>query len=204
MGRGRASAGIVCALLGWLAGANALADEVSVVAGGKAVGDYLLMVGDQKRWDVPFGAEGATSYAEYLTAKPDGNGALTATWSGRGEAQLFVAGPTPLDLGPMLAADGALVMLMSVAVAPDDPVELRIGCGYPCGASADIGKLLNALPAEQWFKVSFDLKCFAEQGLDAGNVDAPFLLLTEAAMSLSISDVGFVEGLGPSATIRCR
>ena len=193
-----------CALLALLAGAPAAASDIGVLAGGVAADGFLLMVGDQKRWDVQVGTDGATTYAGYLEARPSGDGAIEATWNGKGDAQLFLAGTERLDLGPMVAADGALVMLLSVADAPDDDVELRIGCGYPCGASAQVEKLLNALPEGEWFRVSFDLKCFADQGLEAGKVDAPFLLLTDAAMKLSIADVGFVEGLGPKATVRCR
>ena len=176
-----------CALLALLAGATAAAEDLGVFAGGTPAEGYLLMVGDPKRWDVQVGADGATTYAGYLEARPSGDGAIE-----------------PLDLGPMVAADGALVLLLSVADAPDDDVELRIGCGYPCGASAQVEKLLGALPTGEWFRVSFDLRCFADQGLEPGKVDAPFLLLTDSAMKLSIADVGFVEGLGPKATVRCR
>lgn len=193
-----------CALLALLAGATAAAEDLGVFAGGTPAEGYLLMVGDPKRWDVQVGADGATTYAGYLEARPSGDGAIEATWNGEGDAQLFLAGIEPLDLGPMVAADGALVLLLSVADAPDDDVELRIGCGYPCGASAQVEKLLGALPTGEWFRVSFDLRCFADQGLEPGKVDAPFLLLTDSAMKLSIADVGFVEGLGPKATVRCR
>ena len=79
-----------------------------------------------------------------------------------------------------------------------------MGCGYPCDSSADVTKLLKALPPEQWVRLSFDLKCFADGGLNVKNVDTPMLITTKGEMSLSIADVSVVPGLGPEATIRCR
>ena len=44
-----------------------------------AADGFLLMVGDQKRWDVQVGTDGATTYAGYLEARPCGDGAIEAT-----------------------------------------------------------------------------------------------------------------------------
>mgnify|MGYP000216989747 CR=1 FL=1 len=62
-----------------------------------------------------------------------------------------------------------------------------------CDSSADITKLLNALPPEQWVRLSFDLNCFAEGGLNIKNVDTPMLITTKGEMSLSIADISLVN-----------
>ena len=69
-----------------------------------------------------------------------------------------------------MAADAALVMIVNIAQAPGDAVTLRMGCEYPCAANADIGKLLRALPAGEWLRISVDLQCFVD-GRRAGRIE---------------------------------
>jgi beta-glucosidase len=177
----------------------------SVVFDGSAEEPFQLLVGDKKGWTIPVGDAEVSSNAGYLTVGPgNGAGAKLATWSGKGEAQLYLAAAEPQDFSDLLAQDAALVTLLQVHAPPKKKVTLRMGCGYPCSANADISKLLKALPTDQWLRVSFDLKCFADGGLDIANVDTPFLLLTKGRLSLSVSDVRLVPGAGPAATINCR
>lgn len=176
-----------------------------VVFDGAAVSPFELFVGDQKGWAVPVGDAEVSSNAGYLTIGPAAEaGAKLATWSGKGEAQLYLASAEPQDIGDLLAQDAALVTLMQIHARPRKKVTLRMGCGYPCAANADISKLLKALPTDEWLRVSFDLKCFADGGLDSNNVDTPLLLLTKARLSLSIAEVRIVPGAGAEATIKCR
>ena len=95
-------------------------------------------------------------------------------------------------------------MVLSIEDPPSRNAVLRMGCGYPCSANADIGRLLQALPANEWVRVSVDLKCFVDGGLNAANVDTPFLLITDRKMALSIalreSEAEHVAAL-PSGTI---
>ena len=79
-----------------------------------------------------------------------------------------------------------------------------MGCVYPCESSTDITRLLEALPGEQWIRISFDLRCFADNGLDVTSVDVPLLVSTRGALGLSIADVRLVPGAGKDAIIRCR
>jgi beta-glucosidase len=129
---------------------------------------------------------------------------LKARWNGKGEAQFFIANDGPADYSKLVEQDAALVVLMQIVTPPKKKVVIKMGCGYPCAANANITKLLKALPVEQWLRVSFDLKCFADGGLDITNVDTPLLLTTAGKMSVSMSDVSIVPGVGPEATIRCR
>ena len=175
----------------------------TVMAGGKAPPGLTAMIGDPKQWDTVLGDAPATSASGILDARPD-DGALRLTWNGKGEAQFFVALPEPRDLTALLEADGALAVVMAVHKAPRKDVTLRMGCGYPCAANADIARLLKALPKDQWVRVSFDLRCFAQGGLDITRVDTPLLISSKRKLGLSIADALLVEGLGPEATIKCR
>lgn len=185
--------------------ATAAAAEDVVIMDGNAIAPFVLMIGDKGNWGIPVGPTRTDSASGYLTVEADPEtGAKHATWNGKGEAQFFLSVPDAVDLSGAVAADSALVILLNVLDPPRRSAKLRMGCGHPCMANADIGRLLKALPEEQWVRVSVDLKCFVEGGLDATNVDTPFLLFGEQKMSLAIADVRLVEGLGPDATIKCR
>lgn len=180
------------------------AAEVTVFDG-NAIAPFELKVGDKRGWDTPVTESPTVSASGYLTVALDAEtGSRTATWNGKGEAQLYLSTPEPLDLTGAVAADAALVLLLRVNAAPKRRVTLRMGCGHPCSANADISKLLQALPADQWLRVSVDLKCFVDGGLDASRVDTPFLMLSKEKMSLAIADVRLVDGVGRSATVKCR
>ena len=187
-----------------LANGAVSADEIFLEEG-KVRDGTLLMIGDKKQWDTRVWDQAIESASGYLAADPAGpEGSLDAKWNGKGEAQLFLALSEARDLTPWFDQDAALVVLLKVDEAPGKAVKLRMSCGYPCGADADISRLLKALPAGQWLRVSFDLKCYADGGINPANVDAPFLLSTSGKLALSVSDVRIVAGAGESATIRCR
>ena len=181
-----------------------VAEEIVLVNGAAAAGN-TMMIGDKRQWDTVVGAESISSASGYLSAETDtANGALKATWNGKGEAQVFLAHDSPKDYTKLLKQDAALVVLMQVVSPPERKVIIKMGCGYPCAAKADISKLLKALPADEWLRVSFDLKCFADGGLNIKNVDTPLLVTTAGKMAISIADVNIVPGAGEGATIRCR
>ena len=186
-----------------LSGAAASADVA--IFDGAAIQPFELFIGDKDNWGIPVG-DGITETAGgYLKVSTDAeSGARSLEWNGKGEAQFFLAAAEPVDLTAAVAADAALVMVLSVEKAPRKDVTLRMACGYPCAANADISQLLKALPAGEWLRVSVDLQCFVDGGLDAGHVVTPLLLLTRQKMTMSIADVRIVDGAGPSAIINCR
>jgi beta-glucosidase len=195
---------LVAAALALIATGTAEAGEM-LLSGGAPSESYTVLIGDKKQWDTPVGADSITSASGYLSVAPDtANSALKARWNGKGEAQFFIASDGPADYSKLLEQDAALVVLMQIVTPPKKKVVIKMGCGYPCAANANITKLLKALPVEQWLRVSFDLKCFADGGLDITNVDTSLLLTTAGKMSVSIADVSIVPGVGPDAAIRCR
>lgn len=195
---------VLLAMIVPLLAGGAIANDM-VIMDGDAVAPFTLMIGDNGNWGIPVGPVLTESVNGYIKVENDPEtGAKKATWNGRGEAQFFLAGPERIDLSAAAAADAALVMLLNVADAPRRSALLRMGCGHPCMANADIGRLLKALPEDQWLRVSVDLKCFVEGGLDIEQVETPFMLFGEQKMTVSVADVRLVDGLGPEATIKCR
>lgn len=199
----RASNHLVFAIIVTTLAGIADAGELAIFDGSE-VAPYRLMVGDKENWATPVTEGSTVSAAGYVSVETDADGAKSASWNGKGEAQLYLAAAEPQDLSAAAAADAALVLLLKVDQPPKRKTFLRMGCGYPCAANADISPLLKALPKEEWLRVSIDLKCFVDGGLNVANVDTPFLILTRGKMSLSVSDVRIVDGAGPGATINCR
>jgi beta-glucosidase len=192
-------------LAAWTLLSSAAAVADIAVFDGSAREPFGLYVGDKENWGIPVGDNVTETLGGYLKVTADAEtGARGLEWNGKGEAQLYLASAEPVDLSAAVAADAALVMVLKVAHAPKKDVTLRMGCGYPCAANADISKLLRALPADEWLRVSVDLKCFADGGLDASRVDTPLLLLTRRKLALSLAEVSIVDGAGPSAIINCR
>ena len=176
-----------------------------VIFDGSPRAPFAMFVGDESNWAVPVDAVDVQSAAGLVTVDTDAeSGARRVVWSGGGDAQFYFAAPEARDFSDYANSDAALVVLLRVDTPPQKRVILRMGCGYPCAAEADIRKLLRALPAGEWVRTSFDIKCFAEQGLDASRVDTPFVLLSPGRLAISIAGVSIVPGLGPDATIRCR
>ena len=193
--------GLAAALLAGTAFAapEAPAPVVAFAAGAQA--PWQAFVGDKQNWAIPAPGD-VTTVDEVVTVAVQDDGAHRISWRGRAEGQYFLAGD-PVDMTELVDAAAGLVIVLAVHDAPSRDVTLRMGCGYPCMANANITRLLQALPENEWVRVSVDAQCFANNGLFAGNVDMPFMLNTRGRMELSIADVRLEPGAGENAIIRC-
>jgi hypothetical protein len=83
-------------------------------------------------------------------------------------------------------------------VAVSDPARAAAAahCGTPQGALLDLTGALGAGQAGRWRTISYSLACFAAQGADLGNVEAPFAIATGGRLGLTISDVRVVPQPG--------
>lgn len=184
-----------------LSGAATAAPEGLAVFASGPQGPWQAFAGDKQNWAVPVGGDMATAN-EVVRVQVEEDGAHRIRWRGRAEGQYFLAGD-PMDLTELVDASAGLVVVLSVHDAPSRDVTLRMGCGYPCMANANITRLLEALPKDEWVRVSVDAQCFANNGLFAGNVDMPFMLNTKGKLEMSIGEVRIEPGAGENATIRC-
>lgn len=203
--RPRAAARMALAVMSVALFPAAAAAELVVLDGGRGVAPFTLMLGDPGNWaqPVPAASETVSSSSGALRVEPEEGGSLRATWNGDGLAQVYLQAAAPMDIGELAAADAALVMLMKLNRAPGQPVELRMACGYPCQASADVTRLFRAVPVDTWGTVSFALSCFTDEGLETERVDAPFVLATPGEFSVSLRQIAIIEGLADKATVRC-
>ncbi|WP_405231877.1 putative glycoside hydrolase [Lentisalinibacter salinarum] len=196
-------------MLAALGPAVAAAGELMVLEEGRAVAPFTLMLGDEGNWAQAVAGipEAVSSSSGALRIEAEESGGLRATWNnvgGESPAQIYLQAGGPMDVSELAAADAALVLLLKVNRTPGDDVELRMGCGYPCQAEADVTRLFQAVPVDTWGTVSFALSCFVGDGLRPERVDAPFVLATAGAFSISLRQIAILEGLGSEATVQCR
>jgi beta-glucosidase len=172
------------------------------------VSPWRVFVGDMNGWQTPVTATQSTSASQILTVtkidhvvQEDG---LRATWNGKGLAQVYLQSAATVDWSDLFKARQMLVFSLKVFAKPTAPVFIRQDCVYPCGAKADMTRLMNAVPLDQWVRVSIDQKCFVKFGLDPKKVETSFLLATTGKFDAAISYID-LEPVGTGhPTIACE
>ena len=195
----------ICAIVSAPGWGVLAADTVTPVVAMKdgAQPPFTLMLGDKGNWALPVTGPELVSEAKSVRVEPGDDNSVQVTWRGKGEGQVYLQAYEPMDMSEMAAADGALVLLMKVDRKPKKKVVIRMGCGYPCRAEADVTGLFKAVPEDTWGTVSFAMDCFVEGGLNVANVDSPLVLATDGKFSISLAEVAVIPGMGANATVRC-
>lgn len=111
--------------------------------------------------------------------------ALLLNWASNSKAKLVLQAAVPLDA----RAYSQLVVDMKWNSAPAAAVTLAQSCGSGCGGTVDLAPLISSKAAGQWHKVVIDLSCFAAKGAALNHLQQPFVLHSEAAYQLSISNI---------------
>lgn len=171
------------------------------------VAPWRLSIGDKAGWSLPVTGSITRSAggAVVLTAfdRNVQEDSRRAEWSGSGLGQVFLHTSPAVDLSAMQAAGGALVIDMLLGSRPTQPVELRMDCGYPCGAKGNITDILKRAPLDTWFSLSMDMSCFADAGADMKRIDTGMLIATGGKLSLSFTGARFVPGAAAKSVIKC-
>jgi beta-glucosidase len=184
---------------------NTLADMKLFERG--PVSPWRLSVGDKAGWVLPVTGS-KTRSANWVITLTSFDRAVQedsrrAEWNGTGIGQVFLHTTPAIDLSKMRAAGSALVVDMRLEARPTNPVELRMDCGYPCGAKGDISAILKQVPLNTWFSLSMDLACFENAGADLKRIDTGMLIATGGKLSLSFTGVRIVPGAAAKSVIRC-
>lgn len=189
-----------------------ISDDVSgdefVIFERRVSAPWRLFLGDRSNWQQPIVSQRQVSAGGALTSstvdwRVQGD-ARRLEWSGRGDAQWYVQRPRVVDLQEWSMKEAALEIELAVHEPPSEAVELRVDCSYPCGAKADITRLLRAAPKDQWVRFSLDLECFKSSGLDLSKVDTMPLLRTRGRLTISVGKVSLIANASGRATIGCR
>ena len=170
-----------------------------IMARGSAQAPFSLFLGDSSNWKTPAQSFLAASLGETLSSRgidyQAQEDARQLSWRGDGRGLLSVQTQRSADFAALgKVADLNMTLQIRLDKKPDAPVFWAMGCGDNCGAKLDITKALAQSPLGIWQKLSVPLRCFAQGGLNARVVNAPLLLETNGAMTLSMTGISVTEG----------
>jgi beta-glucosidase len=106
-----------------------------------------------------------------------------------GPAALAVTSPEPVDLAHATEASMGFAITYLVADMPAGRTHVSIRCGEGCEGRLDVSQGLAIAAGKGWREAMIPLACFAEAGADLSTVTHPFVLGTDAGLSLSVTDV---------------
>ena len=90
------------------------------------------------------------------------------------------------------------------------PLMLNMSCESEgdapgsCTHGVDLTPYLSSVAQGEWLEVTIDLGCYANQGIDFSKLVIPFQLMTSAAVTVDVHDIGFVKPEGREALIQCK
>ena len=161
---------------------------------GQVITGWGIQLGDPSNWSTPVSADRTATSAggkvavEPATFKVAGD-AIKITWAPR----LPIKGSLAINGAAINLSkfenDGALVLDMKMDISPDKDVSIGMDCGYPCGGSVQIAKMLKKFKKDEWKTLPIPLNCFTKQGLDITKVNGPFTISTEGKLGLTITNV---------------
>jgi beta-glucosidase len=175
--------------------------------GGAEKGDYVLRIGGPSNWGgIPVGAGATLPGNEVSVATVDGKiqgSAKQVTWSATGQVYAQVsAGQPGVDLSPYANSQTSLMFRAKVDAPPQGGVvTISAHCVYPCLGDLPFAQTLQSIADGQWHDVSVPLQCLIDKGLDITNVNTPFLMYSEAPMTVSLEDIRwepFTAGAAPN------
>jgi beta-glucosidase len=174
----------------------------------RTISPWRMFVGDRENWQQAIVGSDQVSAANAIaittTDRRVQGDSRRLNWTGRSDAQWYLQATRAMDLTEWHQRDAVLEMELAVHEPPTRAVELRVDCQYPCGAKADVTRLLRAAPKDEWVRLSLDLECFRSSGLALNRVDTLPLIRTAGRLSLSVAKVRLVANQGSNATIACR
>ena len=187
-------------------GQSASASEI-VVFSDSEDSTFWMMLGSSTNWSVPVQGPKTTSYkskivtvttADYLKR----DDAYQVEWKG-GLGQVYWQRNDPIDLTDMAEKDAALSMVVRIDKAPKKSVDLKMDCGYPCAGTLSMTRLFQAVPVDQWFRLSFKLSCFKEAGANLTHIAAPLVVATKGSFKMSFSDVRIMTDPPQESLVDC-
>jgi beta-glucosidase len=158
-------------------------------------GNWQLFTGDPSDWAVEAtGSRSQSSTGSVVVESIDRvvqEDARRLTFTGADDrlSVVYMQSEYPTDLTDLDEAGGALVIDFRVVEKPTEQVNLRMDCKYPCSGSVRFTKVLLDAPIGEWTQKSIPTACFANDGVQLGQVNTAFVMATEGDITLDISEI---------------
>lgn len=177
-----------------------------VLMKGRTVGDWQYQIRSQKQnIDVH---TSMTSVNGFTMAEADHliqGDAKELTWQGNEEIDLYITSSWfREDLTGYLANNSALTFNMRVEEIPQGPLWVKVGCGAKTCGQINVTPILNKNKLQQWQKISIDLMCFANAGVEFERTNAPFILSAKNRAKVRISNIAYTPKQAALADVRCH
>ncbi|MES1201775.1 MAG: exo 1,3/1,4-beta-D-glucan glucohydrolase [Pseudomonadota bacterium] len=121
--------------------------------------------------------------------------ALMANWAGGARAGLAISG-APIDISRQTNGDMSLSFQVRVDAAPSAPVTLSASDSQH-RAALDVTPLLRQAQGQGWTTIAVRLSCFAQRGVNMGQVATPFELSSDGRLSVAVATVRLAASVGP-------
>lgn len=121
------------------------------------------------------------------------------SFGGKADNAIALASNFPRDLRGYRESNAVLELQIN-PLQPVQGLNLSLGCGEQCGGTVDLTPLLKGKTG--WQTLSIDLACF--KGTDFGKVQQSFVLSSQAANKVQLSDIRLVPGLAGKASLSCQ
>jgi beta-glucosidase len=114
------------------------------------------------------------------------------------------------DLSNELLKKSAISFLVKTESELTGTVALNMSCESEgdapgsCRGTVDLTEQLKAQPQGEYQRVTVDLQCFANQGVDFSGLVIPFNLVATGSATMSVSDIKFEFDAADSATVSCQ
>ncbi|WP_166748078.1 glycoside hydrolase family 3 protein [Sphingomonas aerolata] len=170
----------------------AVASSGIVFGKGRVPEGWSLVLAEQGQSKVRLLGVNATTTNRRLTAsavdRRRQEDARSLVWSG-GAAEARIEADRPLDLTRESNGELSLVVDLRVDRAASAPVTLGMVSHDGAVVTVPITRTLATGTPGEWRQVVVPLQCFAKRGVDMADVTAPFVLATDGALGVSVSDV---------------
>jgi beta-glucosidase len=182
---------------------DSVAARKTLIHAGRPIAPWSVFVADDSaqvrlttaRQESPRGTVVATSDLD----------GVSAVWARQGGV-LRISGRAD-DMRPWAERGYTLDVRYRVDRVPTQRVKLGLRCTQPLcgthgGAMLDVTRVFRHAKPADWRTLSIPLACFAQEGADLTDVEAPFALETTDRFGLTISEVSFAHK-PPGPALRC-
>ena len=182
----------------------------TAVFAGKVVKPWRMFLTSNTQASELLSNSGALPGAIYRTIdKVVQEDAFRLETNGREKAGISFSSSFREDLSFELEQKSALVMTLKRDSDISGAVNIAMSCesegdvAGSCRAEVDIQQQLNAAPKGEWREIAIDLQCFAKAGVQLDKIVSPFAIYSDAAVTLSFSDIRFAPSGSVNNTVNC-
>ena len=125
--------------------------------------------------------------------------ARRVTFKNQGGNHFEIQEAFSLDLRGYLAANASLSFAIKTEGADGSPLFLSMRCESDCNPAINLSELLKDAAPNSWQNIEIDLSCFSHRGAQMDKIIAPFVLTTDARMTVEFTQLKLTAARSPGS-----